>query len=336
MSKIKSKCDVLSCIQPSGETHLGNYFGAIKNWVAMQEEQKCIFGIVDNHALTSQFDPKILRKNSDQMMIDLIACGINPQKAILFVQSLVPEHIELSWILGTVTSYGELTRQVQFKEKKKTKKDVSAGLFTYPVLQAADILIYRVKEVPIGKDQTQNLELTRNIAEKFNNRYGEYFPLPKPMYSDTPKIMSLADPTRKMSKIAGENHFIRLFEEEKTLRKKVMSAVTDSGDTPEGEMSPGVKNLFELLKACEKETEILSLLNDFNSGTLKYKLLKETVADSLVELTSEMRRRRTEIEKDVSLLNDSIREMSGQARAIAKETLYEVKQMVGLKSRSHF
>lgn len=332
MSEIKSKCDVLSCIQPSGETHLGNYFGAIKNWVAMQNDQKCIFGIVDNHALTTQFDPKTLRKNSDQMMIDLIACGINPQKAILFVQSLVPEHIELSWILGTVTSYGELTRQVQFKEKK----DVSAGLFTYPVLQAADILIYRANEIPIGKDQTQSLELTRNIAEKFNNRYGDFFPIPQAKYSDTPKIMSLADPTRKMSKVAGENHFIRLFEEEKTLRKKVMDAVTDSGETPKDKMSPGVKNLFELLKACEKESEMLSLLNDFNAGTLKYKLLKETVADSLVELTSEMRRRRTEIAGDVSLLNDTIREMSGAARAIAQETLFEVKQMVGLKSLSHF
>ncbi len=341
MTEKKIECEVLSCIQPTGEVHIGNYFGAIKNWVALQNTKQCIYGIVDLHAMTGKnFDHQIQRQRSNQMMIDLLACGIDPQKSILFVQSLVPEHLELAWILGSIGSFGELSRQTQFKDKmeksKNTQATVPVGLFTYPILQAADILIYKAQSVPVGRDQKQHLELTRNLATRFNNQFGDFFPIPEPDFSDTPKVMSFADPQQKMSKSLGEKHFIRLFEEEKDLRKKIKSAITDSGETKEGELSAGVKNLFDMLNACGKENARISLMNDFHNGNLQYKLLKETVADALVELTSDMRQRRSEIENDVSLISDVIREMSGQARAIAQKNLYEVKQIVGLKSISHF
>jgi len=341
MSETNLDCQVLSCIQPTGEVHIGNYFGAIKKWVELQDKKQCIYGIVDLHAMTSKsYDQNLLRQRSNQMMVDLLACGIDPQKSLLFVQSLVPEHLELAWVLGSIASFGELSRQTQFKDKfeksKNTKASVQVGLFTYPILQAADILIYKAKSVPVGKDQKQHLELTRNLATRFNNKFGDYFPIPEPEYSEIPKVMSFSDPQQKMSKSLGEKHYIRLFEEEAILRKKVMSAVTDSGDTKEGEMSAGVKNLFDMLNACGKENATLSMMNDFQNGNLKYKLLKETVADALVELTSDMRQRRALIENDVSLISDVIREMSGRARVIAQKNLYDVKQMVGMKSISHF
>lgn len=338
MEPISQKCDVLSCIQPSGVVHLGNYFGAIKNWVQLQDTHNCIFGIVDLHAMTEKHDPVELKKHTNQMMIDLITCGIDPQKSTLFVQSLVPEHVELSWILGTLASYGEVSRQVQFKEKSKRKKEeaISVGLFSYPLLQAADILIYRAKEVPVGQDQKQHLELTRNIAERFNSRYGDFFPIPEPRYSETPKLMSLADPTKKMSKNLGAKHYIGLFETEKSVRKKVAAAITDSGELEKGKMSPGVETLFALLGQTSQQSDYISLRNDFLSGNLKYQHLKEAVANAMVELTTEMRQRRAEAEADISLINDSIREMSIHARKLAQETLYEVKQRVGIKNLSHF
>lgn len=329
--------DVLSCIKPTGEIHLGNYFGAIKNWVNLQEDHNCIYGVVDLHAMTTHYDPELLRKYSDQMVLDLLTCGIDPNKSILFVQSLVPEHAELSWIFSTITPYGELSRQTQFKDQYQKGGNVTAGFFTYPVLQAADILIYKAKYVPVGKDQTQHLELSRNLAVKFNNRFQtDFFDLPESIHTEIPKVMSTADPLQKMSKTSGEKHFIRLFAEEKEIRKKIGSAITDSGDSQEGEMSPGVKNLFALLGACDKTAELTSLLSDFRAGQLKYSDLKGAVGDALVELSTNLRIKRNELEKDTSLLNDTIREMSGQAREIARNTLYEVKKLVGIKSISHF
>jgi len=330
--------DVLSCIQPKGELHIGNYFGAIKTWVELQQKHNCIYGIVDLHAMTTKYDPAILKKDTDEMIIDILACGIDPNKSTLFVQSLVPEHAELTWILGNVANYGELTRQVQFKDIKEedSNANVSIGLFTYPVLQAADILIYRAKQVPVGIDQKQGLEFCRDIAERFNNRFGEFFPIPEPRYSGTPKVMSLADPAKKMSKRLGEKHFIKLFESEAIIREKVMSAITDSDIQEEGKMSPGVANLFQLLNASGAIDDYNSLLADFNAGTLKYQQLKETVADTLIAVTKPLCLKRKEISKDTSLINDTIREMSSKARAIAQETLFEVKNRVGIKSTSNF
>lgn len=329
---------VLSCIQPSGELHIGNYFGAIANWVALQNEYKCIYGVVDLHAMTMPYDPNMLRQNTEQMVIDLLACGIDPQKSILFVQSLVPEHTELCWILSCVCAYGDLTRQTQFKDKSEQVVDssgdrfVSAGLFTYPVLQAADILIYRADFVPVGKDQEQHLELSREIARRFNFQFGEFFPEPKVLSTETPKIYSLADPTKKMSKSMGSKHYIGLFEDDKSIRAKVRAAITDSATNDVGTMSPGVASLFEILRACGKLDETVSLLKDYEGGGLQYRRLKETVADALIEMTGTFRSRKTELIRDIPGIMRQVYAMSASAREIAHETLVEVRRLTGLPS----
>ena len=328
---------VLSGIQPTAGMHIGNYFGAVKNWVALQHTHECIYCVVNLHALTMPYEPARLRNNTERMVIDLLACGIDPEKAILFIQSLVPEHSELCWILSSLTPIGDLRRMTQFKDKSQALESqdasqfVSAALFTYPVLQAADILVYRAQFVPVGKDQEQHLELSRELARRFNNQFGvEFFPEPAPLFTETPKVMSLADPTKKMSKSLGERHYIGLFEEEQSVRNKVKSAVTDSGETPKGQMSPGVANLFELLKACGKTDETSTLLKDYQDGRLQYRVLKETVADAIVELTSKLKARRQEIAADSETVNAQVREMSDKARAIAADTIKEVHQMIGL------
>lgn len=332
---------VLSGIQPTAEMHIGNYFGAVRNWVALQDSHECIYAIVDLHAITMPYEPAMLKTNTERMVIDLLACGIDPQKAILFVQSLVPEHTELCWILSCLTPFGDLRRMTQFKDKAEllegadSTQFVSAALFNYPVLQAADILVYRAQHVPVGKDQEQHLELSRELARRFNNQFGvELFPEPAPLFTPTPKVMSLIDPTKKMSKSSGDRHYVGLFEDEKGVRAKIKSAVTDSGDLPPGgEMSPGVVNLFEILKASGKNAEAEALLKEYNTGGLKYSRLKEVVADALVELTSSLRARRDEISQDLPQVSLKVKEMSEQARNIASETLREVRKLIGLPEK---
>jgi tryptophanyl-tRNA synthetase len=331
-----SKKRVLSCIQPTGEIHIGNYFGAIKNWVDIQDTYDCVYGVVDLHAMTMPYEPEMLRKNTLRMFIDLLACGIDPAKSVLFVQSMVPQHTELTWVLSCVTSYGELSRMTQFKDKSDQLEEgskkgyVSAGLFTYPVLQAADILIYRADFVPVGKDQEQHLELSRNIAIRFNNQFGEYFPEPKPLFTEVPKLMSLADPTKKMSKSMGDKHFIGVFETEESIRKKVKTAVTDIGGQTNGEMSPGVANLFTLIRACKNMDAWDSLKADYDNGALKYKDLKEAAADSLVNTLRPFRERREELNGRQDEMLALARESSAVARAYAGKTLDEVKKLAGL------
>jgi tryptophanyl-tRNA synthetase len=331
-----SKKRVLSCIQPTGEVHLGNYFGAIRNWVNIQDQYDCIYGVVDLHAMTMPYKPDELEGNTLKMIRDLLICGIDPDKSILFVQSLVPQHTELTWIFNCITSYGDLTRMTQFKDKSEQSesnvkgKFVSAGLFTYPILQAADILIYKADYVPVGIDQVQHLELSRNIAVRFNNQYGKYFPEPKPLLTDIPKLVSLADPTKKMSKSLGEKHHIGLFEEESSIRIKVKSAVTDTGDKQGDIMSPGVENLFNLIKACGKDKEYNELLKQYKSGTLKYKDLKEVTADALVELTGVFIKRKDEIAGDEKYVRNIAETMSEKARDIAAKTIKDVRSLVGL------
>ncbi|HVQ37934.1 MAG TPA: tryptophan--tRNA ligase, partial [Pyrinomonadaceae bacterium] len=284
----------------------------------------------------------VLRANTERMVFDLLACGIDPDKAILFIQSLVPAHTELCWILSCLTGFGELRRMTQFKDKydliegQDNAQFVSGGFFIYPALQAADILIYRAEYVPVGKDQEQHLELSRDLARRFNSQFGaDFFPEPAALFTETPKIMSLVEPTKKMSKSAGERHYIQLFEDEKSIRAKLKSAVTDSGNLPPGaEMSPGVVNLFEILKACGKTEAAASLLGKYHDSTLQYRELKEVVADALVELTSGLRARREEIVKDAAGVKRQIDEMSEKARAIAAANLKEVRSIVGLPEHS--
>ncbi len=329
--------NVLSCIQPTGDLHLGNYFGAVQNWVRLQAEYKCFYGVVDYHSMTMPYNAVQLRENTWKMVFYLLACGVKPDN--LFIQSLVPEHVELSWILNCTTSYGELTRMTQFKDKSdqlhETDKDafVSVGLFAYPVLQAADILIYHADYVPIGKDQEQHLELSRNIAQRFNHQFGkEYFVHPAPLFTETPKILSPADPNRKMSKSLGEKHYINLFGEEDRVRKQIKSAVTDTGDAVAGEMSAGVKNLFELLRACQSMDAHDSLMADYQSGALKYSALKEEVADAVVGLINPFRERLAELQADKKAVKSQIQESSAEIRKRAQQTLREVRELTGLAS----
>jgi len=332
---------VLSGIQPTAEMHIGNYFGAVRNWVALQDTHDCIYSIVDLHAITMPYDPAKLRANTERMVFDLLACGIDPDRATLFIQSLVPEHTELCWIMACLCPFGDLRRMTQFKDKfdvlegQDATHFVSAGFFMYPALQAADILVYRAQYVPVGKDQEQHLELSRELARRFNNQFGvEFFPEPAPLFTETPKVMSLVDPTKKMSKSAGERHYIGLFEDEQSIRAKVKTAVTDSGGLPQGsEMSPGVTNLFEILKACGKTEETAALLQNYHDGKLQYRELKEVVANALVELTSGLRARREEISKDSASVNAKVKEMSEKARSMAAETLKEVRSIIGLPKR---
>lgn len=325
------KKQVLSAIQPTGDMHFGNYFGAIANWVALQENYDCVYGVVDYHAMTMPYKADQLRQNTWELITNLVAVGVHPDN--LFIQSLVPEHTELCWIFNCFTSYGQLTRMTQFKDKSQNSSEaedgfISAGLLDYPVLQAADILVYRADYVPVGKDQEQHLELSRNIAQRFNNQVGkEYFVLPEPLFTETPKIMSTADPSRKMSKSAGEKHYINVFADEARLRKQIQSAVTDVGA---GEMGPGVANLFELLKAARNMEAYRSLRQDFEQGTLKYSDLKQTVADTLVALNQPFLEKKKMLQSDKKALKAQIKESSARIRQKATQTLREVKELAGL------
>jgi tryptophanyl-tRNA synthetase len=280
-----------------------------------------------------------LKENTLQMVAGLIACGLDPEKSVIFIQSLVPQHTELAWIFNCVTSYGELSRMTQFKDKSEqigsnSKANfISAGLFTYPVLQAADILIYKADYVPVGIDQVQHLELSRNIAVRFNRQFNEFFPEPKPLLTNIPKLTSLADPSKKMSKSLGEKHYISMFEGEESIRKKVRSAVTDTGETQGNQMSAGVENLFNLIKACDKTEEYNSLMNDYKSGSLRYKELKDTTADALVELTEPIRMKKEELMANRASIENLAGKLSEKACKVASETIAGVRDLTGLPKK---
>ena len=330
-----NKKTVLSCIQPTGDMHFGNYFGAVQNWVDLQSQYDCYFGVVDYHAMTMPYQAKKLRSNTWELIINLMACGVKAEN--LFIQSMVPEHAELAWIFNCFCSYGQLTRMTQFKDKSGQSSSsadgfVSAGLLTYPILQAADILIYRADYVPVGKDQEQHLELSRNIAQRFNNQMGkDYFVLPECLFTETPKIMSTADPTRKMSKSAGEKHNISLFAEPARIRKQIKSAVTDAGEAGDA-MSPGVANLFTLLKACGQQEAYDSLIQDYQQDNLKYADLKEVVGDALVALSDPIREKKAALNANKKDVKYQIKQANQRIRGRAQETVRQVKELAGLSN----
>ncbi|MEL7022101.1 MAG: tryptophan--tRNA ligase [Bacteroidota bacterium] len=329
------KKTVLSCIQPTGDMHFGNYFGAVKNWVDLQAEYDCFYGVVDYHAMTMPYNVKKLRTNTWDLVFNLMAVGVKPDN--LFIQSLVPEHTELGWIFNCFASFGHVSRMTQFKDKSQQSKEksgdgiITVGLFDYPVLQAADILIYRADYVPVGKDQDQHLELSRAIAQRFNHQIGKtYFAMPETLHTETPKIASTADPSRKMSKSAGAKHYISVFEEEARIRKQIKSAVTDTGDTPDGVMSAGVANLFTLIQASGLQTEHDQLMDAYTSGQLRYVDLKQTAADGLVALSASFRAKRAELNANKKDVKNQIKASSATIRKRAQETLREVKEATGL------
>ena len=325
----------MSGIQPTGNLHLGRYFGAVQNWVRLQEEYECYYCVVNYHAITMPYKPNKLRTATWDVIFNLLACGVKPE--YLFVQSMVPEHTELGWILGAFCSYGNLSRMTQFKDKAQqsqaTDKDahISSALFTYPVLQAADILIYNAHKVPVGKDQEQHLELTRNIAQRFNQITGsDYFNAPEALYTEFAKIMSTADPTIKMSASKGEKHGIDVFADPARIRKQIMSAVTDSGQQSADEMSPGVSNLFTLLKAAEAHTIREELLVAYQKGNLQYGHLKEQVANALIDYTDPLREKRAELLANRKEIKNQIKASGKAIRAVASERLREIKDLAGL------
>ena len=327
---------IFSGAQPTGTLHIGNYLGAIRHWTSLQDGHECIYCVVDYHALTTpdDVDPEKLRTASTVMALDLMACGIDPERSILFVQSAVPEHTELAWILGCVTSYGDLTRMTQFKDKSAKAQFVSAGLFNYPVLQAADILLYRADGVPVGEDQVQHVELSRRIARRFNAYFGETFPEPEPIVGKTgARIVSTADPTRKMSKSEGEMHYIGVMESEDSIRKKIRSAVTDTGLTPGTAMSPGVANLFDILELATALSGERSLADglraDFEAGNLMYARLKDVVFEQLMHVLRPLQERRAELEASGKVA-EILAAGAEKARAIARETMRTVRERVGL------
>jgi len=321
---------VFSGIQPSAQIHIGNYFGAIQNWVRLQDDHECIYCIVDYHAITQAIEPKELPRRSLDLAGDLIACGIDPERSILFVQSHVPEHTELAWVFNCVVSYGDLTRMTQFKEKSEQSDYISGALFTYPVLQAADILLYRASRVPVGEDQVQHLELTRRVGRRFNNVVDqEYFPEVEPFLTHGSRIMSLADPTKKMSKSLGPAHYLGITEDPKSAWKKLRSAVTDVGGSPEGdEMSPGVANLFGLLKLTAPEEVVEEYLERYHSGEPMYGDLKKGLRDHLEETLGPIRERRAALKDDA--IRDILADGARRAGEIAAETMAEVRDLVGV------
>lgn len=327
---------VFSGMQPTGDMHIGNYFGAVANWVRIQNsgQYRPIYCVVNLHAMTMPYDVAGLKKTTESLFVEFLAAGLDPEKSIVFVQSMVPEHAELNWILGCVCSFGDLTRQAQYKEKSEQlegRQDafISASLFNYPVLQAADILLYRAGFVPVGRDQEQHLELSRDIANRFNKQFGEYFPPPAVLSTTTPKVLSLNDPAKKMSKSLGPKSYVGLFEDEATVRSKVRSAVTDMGNADE-QMGAGAQNLIGILRACGKDDIAAEFEKTYAEGQRRYAPLKDATADVLVELTSAMRARRAEIMADRDNVKRLMQLGADKASAIAQPTMKDVRRLTGL------
>lgn len=313
---------LFSGIQPTGKLHLGNYLGAIKNWVELQEKYDCVYSIVDLHALTSDIKPDELQENIFDLAVDLLALGINPEKTILFQQSKIKEHVELAWLFNCVTPISELQRMTQFKDKSQHQtNNINAGLFTYPVLQAADILLYKAKYVPVGEDQVQHIELTRIIARKFNNRFGKVFPEAKPVLSPTPRVMSLSTPDKKMSKSLGENSYIAIRDDEATITKKIKKAVTDEA---------GVKNLLELYSYFSNHNDYQTMLDEHKSGKLMNSKLKEELTKVLLEFLRPVQEKIKQLEKNPDKVYKILEAGTIKAQTIASQTMLEARKTTGL------
>lgn len=321
---------IFSAVQPSGTLTLGNYLGAVRSWVELQRSEPpdvLFFCVADYHAITVRHEPEELRARTQELALDLLACGIDPDRSTLFLQSQVPEHTELMWILSSVTSYGELGRMTQFKEKAGRRRLASVGLFAYPVLMAADVLAYKARRVPVGEDQLQHLELAREIARRFNQRFGATFPEPEPILNRTARLLSLADPAQKMSKSLGARHYLGLFEDERSIRRKIRTAVTDPGG-PGAEPSPGVENLFRILAETAPPAEHERLSRARKDGSLRYADLKEAVADHLVAALAPLRERRAALAP--SFAYGVLEQGAARARDIARSTLVEARDRIGI------
>jgi len=319
---------VLSGIQPSGELHLGNLLGAVRNWVALQDEYRCFFGIVDYHAITQSYEPKELARRTGEMAVDLLACGIDPERSVLFVQSAVPHHAELCWILNSVAQFGDLSRMTQFKDKSAHQADnINLGLFAYPVLQAADILIYKANAVPVGIDQVQHIEFARRLARGFNRRWGKVFAEPEPLLSPTPKLLGL-DGQAKMSKSIGNT--ISLGATDKQIRKSMARAVTDpSREKREDPGDPEVCNLYTLHKFFSDEERLAWVREGCTTAGIGCVDCKKALAENIIVYLGPYRERRADLEANPDKVRDILARGGEQAREVASRTLAEVRKKVG-------
>ncbi len=328
---MSSKQTIVSGIQPTGNLHLGNYLGAVKNWVELQESGKYslyIF-IADLHSLTGNMVAKERKEQVVRTAAELLAAGIDPDKTTLFVQSYVPEHTELAWVLNTVVSVAELDRMTQFKDKSEhQRKNINAGLFTYPVLQAADILLYHGSLVPVGQDQIQHVELTRDAAKLFNKKYGKYFPETKHLLTKVPKVMSLLEPNKKMSKSLGEGHVVELADSPAVIEKKLKKAVTATGG---GEKAPGVVNLLMLLEHFGEKDILEGFVKAEKSGDIRYGDLKQEVGSAIGKYFSEFRKEREELLSGHDKLAEVLMKGGKKAKTTAEQTMVKVREMVGLR-----
>lgn len=328
-----SKPIVFSGVQPSGELTIGNYIGALRQWTSMQDDYTCIYCIADLHAITNYQNPQQLRKASLDILALYLACGIDPTKSIIFIQSHVPEHCQLCWLLNCYTYSGELSRMTQFKDKLAiSAKNINAGLFNYPVLMAADILLYQTNQVPIGADQKQHLELSRNIAKRFNAMYGEIFTIPEAFIpKNGARIMSLLDPNKKMSKSdKNYNNVITLLQDPKIVIKKLKHAVTDSDEPPavcyDPVNKPGISNLLDILLGVTGKS--ISEIEDMFIGKM-YGDLKDIVANEVSRMLINLQKRYYILRTDKTYLNQILRDGAKKAQDRASLTLTRAYQAVG-------
>lgn len=345
---------ILSGIRASGAIHLGIYLGAMKQWIDLQDDHEVFFMIADLHGITTPYDPKEFPRVVRNTVIDYLAAGLDPKKATIFVQSHVPAHAELMWLLSTITPMGELGRMVQYKEKTDQHKgQQNAGLFMYPVLMAADILAYKAEAVPVGDDQDQHVELTRIIARKFNRQYGEIFPEPKSMLTGSKRIMSLSDPLVKMSKSEGNG--IGLNDTPEDITAKIKKAVTSNepkvirdafkaaeagergtaaawkGDPNLVKQFHGVRNLFSILLALGRPADIATWRSAAQEGHLQFSSFKPVLAHIISEHLAPVRKRRAELEKNHRFVDEVLANGAKTASAVAEQTLAEVQQKMGLR-----
>jgi tryptophanyl-tRNA synthetase len=325
---------VFSGVQPSGALTIGNYIGAIKNWIELQDEYDCYYCIVDMHAITVPQIPKELRKKTLELLAVYLACGIDPKKASLFIQSHVPAHAELTWVLNSISYMGQLSRMTQFKEKsKKSEENLNAALFTYPVLMASDILLYQADLVPVGDDQKQHLELARDLAERFNNKYSDTFKVPDPLIKEVgARIMSLQEPSSKMSKSdSDENGYILILDDKDAVKRKIKRAVTDSlGIMGYNDDQPGLKNLLTIYSIFSKE-EIPQIISRYEGQG--YGKFKEDLAEVIIGGLSPIHEKYDYLIKNKDYLEKIYKEGAEKAEYQAMKTLRKVYKKVGFIPR---
>ncbi|MCP4717090.1 MAG: tryptophan--tRNA ligase [Deltaproteobacteria bacterium] len=321
---------IFSGIQPTGEIHLGNYIGALRNWVTLTDQYECIFSIVDYHAITAEQDRAAFRDNIMLAARTLLACGVDPQKCTLFVQSQVPEHTELAWIFNCLTTIGDLERMTQFKDKSQQhKENINAGLLTYPLLQAADILLYKAQAVPVGEDQVQHIELTRRTARRFNNRFGETFPEPKWLLSSTPRILGL-DGKNKMSK--SMNNYVGILEHPDAIWEKLRTAVTDENRKrlkDPGE--PDICNLYTMHKAFSSAEDCAAIAPQCRKAEIGCVACKKILFDNMMQELEPIQQRAAGLEKNPAEVTDILEQGASRCREITAEVMADVRCKIGVR-----